>query len=152
MSSLATLLKRESELLTRFKTTLLRERDVLQSGKTDGLEGINEEKLSLAGELNKLGSDRALAVAQQTAGCIDMQGWLQSNPSEREVATLWGGLMVLARETRDINNENGKLINLLHQKTSDSLSFLMQGHTDQSLYGSNGQSALSAGKRIIDSA
>lgn len=152
MSALAAVLKREAELIARFKSTLLREKDILRSGKTDGLSEINAEKLSLVDALNQAGIDRSRLISPESASTVEMQAWLSAHPRETEVAKLWANLLQAARETRDLNESNGRLINVLHQKTSDALSFLTQGNADRSLYGSNGQSALSTGSRIIDSA
>ena len=59
MSLVAKLLKREAELVERFRDTLLREQRVLQSGTADGLAEVNAEKLSLVENLNILGAERA---------------------------------------------------------------------------------------------
>lgn len=152
MSSLAAILKRETELIARFKGVLLREREILRSGKIDGLAEINEEKLSLVDTLNQVGIERTHLISPSSATTVEMQAWLSAHPREIEAAMLWNSLLLVARETRDLNESNGRLINVLHQKTSDALSFLTQGNADQSLYGSNGQSALNTGSRIIDSA
>lgn len=153
MFPLIAALKREAELIARFKSTLLREQEILRSGKTDGLSEVNEEKLSLVDALNQAGIDRSRLISPDAGtSSVEMQTWLSAHPRENEVARLWGSLLHAARETRDLNESNGRLINMLHQKTSDALSFLTQGNADPSLYGSNGQSALSTGSRIIDSA
>lgn len=152
MSALAAVLKREAELIARFKITLEREQEILRSGKTDGLAEINAEKLSLVDSLNQAGIERSRLISPDPATSVEMQAWLSAHPRETEAARLWANLLHAARETRDLNESNGRLINVLHQKTSDALSFLTQGNADKSLYGSNGQSALSTGSRIIDSA
>ena len=152
MSLVAKLLKREAELVERFRDTLLREQRVLQSGTADGLAEVNAEKLSLVENLNILGAERARTLSSGDDETIDMQAWFAAHPSENEAAEVWKGLLGTAREARDINEQNGNLIQVLHQKTSDALSILTQGQADQSLYSSNGQASLSTGSRIIDSA
>lgn len=152
MSLVAKLLKREAELVVRFRDTLLREQRVLQSGTSEGLAEVNAEKLSLVENLNIVGAERARALSSSDDNTIDMQAWFSAHPSEREAAEVWKGLLGIAREARDINELNGNLIQVLHQKTSDALSILTLGQADQSLYSSNGQASLSTGSRIIDSA
>ncbi|MBL8430338.1 MAG: flagellar protein FlgN [Dechloromonas sp.] len=152
MSTAAKMLKREAELVMRFRDTLLREQHILQSGTSDGLAEVNAEKLSLVESLNIAGVERAHALSSGDIDTIDMQAWFASRPSEKEAAEEWNNLLETAREARDINELNGNLIQVLHQKTSDALFILTQGKADQSLYGSDGQASLSTGSRIIDSA
>lgn len=152
MTIVAKLLKREAELVARFRNTLLREQEILRSGKSDGLAEINAGKLSLVDSLNLAGAERARTLSSSDEATIDMQTWFSAHPSEIEAVELWKGLLETAREARAINELNGNLINVLHQKTSDALSILTQGKADQSLYSSNGQASLSTGSRIIDSA
>lgn len=154
MTLASKLLKREAELVVRFRNTLLREQEVLRSGNSDGLAEINAEKLLLVDSLNLAGAERAQTLSSGDAATIDMQAWFSAHPTEKEAAELWKDLLGMAREARDINELNGSLINVLHQKTSDALSILTQaqGKADQSLYSSSGQASLTTGSRIIDSA
>jgi flagellar biosynthesis/type III secretory pathway chaperone len=152
MTRVAGLLKREAELVVRFRDTLIREQEILRSGKADGLAEISEEKLSLVESLNHAGIERARILSSSDDITIDMQVWFSANPRETECLRLWEKLLVLAREVREINELNGRLINALHQKTNDALVILTQGQADRSLYGSNGQTSPSTGSRIIDSA
>lgn len=152
MTPVAALLKRESELVSRFRDTLLREQDILRSGNPDGLAEVNTEKLSLVECLNQAGAERARALSSNGEPSIDMKAWLSAHPSEKESAALWEGMLKIAREARAINELNGNLINVLHQKTSEALTILTHTHADPSLYSSSGQAALNTGSRIIDSA
>ncbi|NTV69417.1 MAG: flagellar protein FlgN [Azonexaceae bacterium] len=152
MTVAATLLKREAELVTRFRNALLREQEILRSGKTDGLAEVNIEKLSLVECLNQAGAERARALSKSDQITIDMQEWFSVHPQETESLMLWESLLKEAREARGINELNGNLINVLHQKTSEALSILTNSQADQSLYSSSGQAAMSTGSRIIDSA
>jgi flagella synthesis protein FlgN len=136
----------------RFRNALLLEQEILRSGKTDGLAEINAEKLTLVERLNQAGTERARMLSPSNETTTDTRAWFSAHPQETESFALWKGLLELAREAREINELNGGLINLLHQKTTDALSILTQGKADQSLYGSNGQASPSTGSRIIDSA
>jgi len=152
MTEIAALLKREAELVVRFRNTLLREQEALRSGISEGLAELSSEKLSLVESLNSAGVERARALFSSDDSMVDMNAWFSTHPQERESALLWNELLDVAREARTINELNGNLINSLHQKTSEALSILMQGQADRSLYSSNGQASLSTGSRIIDSA
>ena len=152
MTEIAALLKREAELVVRFRDTLLREQEVLRSGKSEGLAELSAEKLSLVESLNNAGVERARALFSSDNSNVNMQAWFSTHPQERESELVWKELLDVARETRTINELNGSLINTLHQKTSEALSILTQDLADRSLYGSNGQASLNTGSRIIDSA
>lgn len=152
MSLAAKLLKREAELVVRFRDTLLCEQQILRNGTTEGLAEISAEKLSLVDSLNIAEAERARTLSSSNNDLIDMKSWFSAHPAEREAAELWKILLETAREARDLNALNGNLIQVLHQKTSDALSILTQGKVDQSLYSSNGQTSQSTGSRIIDSA
>ncbi len=152
MAALAPLLKRETELVTRFRDMLLREQDILRSGNSDGLAELNIEKLSLAECLNQAGLERTRALSSSGESPIDMQAWFSAHPLEKDAIALWEGMLKIAREARGINEQNGNLINVLHQKTSEALSVLTHTQTNQSFYSSSGQTTPSTGSRIIDSA
>lgn len=152
MTQVADLLRREHELVLRFRNTLLLEQEALRSGKTHTLSEISAQKISLVDTLNQVGAERSRIISPNANAAIDMQTWLSAHPKETSAAKLWKELLTIAREARDINESNGNLINVLHQKTTDALSILTQGLGDRSLYGSNGQSSVSTGSRIIDSA
>lgn len=152
MSIASKLLKREAELVLRFRDLLLREQQILRSGKSDELAELNAIKLTLVNDLNVVGAERASALSSTEKETVDMQAWILAHPQEHEAAGLWKRVLDIAREARYINEQNGHLIHILHQKTSDALSILTQGKAEQSLYGSNGQAFNSTGSRIIDSA
>jgi len=152
MSIASKLLKREAELVLRFRDLLLREQQILRSGKSEELAELNTLKLTLVNDLNLVGAERARALSSTEKDTVDMQAWFSTHPQEHEAAGLWKRVLDTAREARDLNELNGNLIQILHQKTSDALAILTQGKDGQSLYGSNGQAFKSTGSRIIDSA
>ena len=80
------------------------------------------------------------------------EAWLQQHPQEKKSAALWVKLLKLAREAKTLHDLNGKLLNIHLQQTTDAIAVLTQQHQAHSLYGSDGQSAMSTGSRIVDSA
>jgi flagella synthesis protein FlgN len=58
----------------------------------------------------------------------------------------------LAKEAKALHDLNGKLLNIHLQQTTEAIAVLTQQHQAHSLYGSDGQSAMSTGSRIVDSA
>lgn len=154
MTSLVSLLTRETELVSRFILVLNREQAALKAVAPDALAEINAEKLQLVEQLNQLGGERAkIADLAGTASDIEkMKAWLQHNPQEKISAALWVKLLKLAKEAKALHDLNGKLLSIHLQHANDAIAVLTQQHQEHSLYGSNGQSAMSTGSRIVDSA
>src|SRR5664279_1530038 len=98
MTKVADLLKREAELVMRFRNTLLLEQEILRSGKTDGLAEINAEKLTLVERLNQAGTERARMLSPSNETTTDTHAWFSAHPTETESFALWKGLLELARE------------------------------------------------------
>jgi len=154
MTVLASLLTQETELVSRFVLVLNREQAALKAVVPDALAAINAEKLQLVEQLNLLGKERAkIANLAGTASDIEkMKAWLQHNPQEHKSAALWVKLLKLAKEAKALHDLNGKLLNIHLQHASEAVAVLTQQHKEHSLYGSNGQSSMSTGSRIVDSA
>lgn len=154
MTPLASLLKRETEAVSRFILVLGREQEALKSVSPELLSQINSEKLLLVDQLNQLGVERS-QLADLAGTATDrskMAAWLQQHPQETQSAVLWVKLLKLAQEAKELHELNGQLISLHLQRTTDSISVLTQQHKEHSLYGSNGQSSANTGSRIVDSA
>ena len=154
MTDLTSVLTRETELVSRFILVLNQEQAALKSARPDALAAINAEKLQLVEQLNQIGNERAqLANLAGTASDLEkMKAWLQQHPQEKKSAALWVKLLRLAREAKTLHDLNGKLLNMHLQQTTDALAVLTHQHQTHSLYGSDGQSAMSTGSRIVDSA
>lgn len=154
MTDLASLLTRETGLVSRFIVLLNQEQAALKSAKPDALGALNAEKLQLVTQLNQIGSERVqLAHLAGTASDPEkMQEWLQQHPQEKQSAALWVKLLKLAREAKTLHDLNGKLLNIHLQQATDAIAVLTQQHQTHSLYGSDGQSAMNTGSRIVDSA
>ena len=153
MTPLAGILTREKELVSRFILLLKQEQEVLKSGRPDELGKINEEKLKLVDQLNQIGTERAqltngLAPQDNSAN----MSWLTKHPLEKQSAALWGKLIHLAREAKELHALNGQLIGMHLRQTNDALAILTQRQQEHTLYGSNGQSSQLTGSRIVDSA
>jgi len=154
MTPLAEILKRETDLVSRFISILGKEQEALQSGQADALDEINRGKLQLVEQLNQVGLERAeIAILPVPGGeRAGMQAWLAQHPLEKQSALLWDALLNLAREAKEMHDLNGKLISIHLKQTGDALAVLMQRQQEHALYGSNGQSSQTTGSRIVDSA
>lgn len=154
MTPLAGILMRETELVSRFILILKQEQEALKSGKSDPLAEINGKKINLVDQLNQLGANRSqlTGLPGLTSDQASMTTWLAQHPQEKKSATLWQVLIDLAREAKELHELNGQLISIHLKQTSDALAVLTQHQQEHTLYGSNGQSSLFTGSRIVDSA
>lgn len=154
MTLLAEILTREIKLVSRFILLLESEQVALKAAKPESLAAINQEKLLLVDQLNKIGAER-LQLADLNGAASDrtkMKAWLEQHPQEKQSAALWVKLLKSAEEAKILHELNGKLISLHLEQTADAIAVLTQQRQEHSLYGSNGQAAPTTGSRIVDSA
>lgn len=154
MSGMLEILKRESETLSRFVLVLADEQALLRYAQATDLPAITQEKLKLVEQLNQLGAERRALLPNipATDDSTAMAQWLKANASDIQAAHTWQGILELAREARQMHERNGKLVTILLQKTNDALAILTQRAPEQTLYGSDGQTAAATGSRLVDSA
>lgn len=154
MTALSRVLADETDLVSRFIVLLNQEQAALKAVTPDALAAINAEKLALVGRLNNIGAERArLADLSGTASDAEkMQRWLAQHPEEEKAASLWINLLTLAKEAKTLHELNGKLLSMHLQQTTDAIAAMTQQRQEHSLYGCNGQSSISTGSRIVDSA
>ncbi|MBL8398949.1 MAG: flagellar protein FlgN [Candidatus Accumulibacter sp.] len=132
----------ECEMLKMFIGLLERERQLLLAGSVDDLPQLVEEKNGLARQLADLGKRRnhILAGAGWHGETAELEGWLQSQPTESSAIALWSTLRLLAAQARDLNLANGELIRVRLQHNSLALETLLGHAGTPKLYGSDGQS------------
>ena len=154
MSSVAALTNREIELISRFISVLEDEQDTLKRGEITGLPESAAEKLQLADQLNTMETSRnkLLGSTGEAGGRIAMERWLSDHPEQAAVTADWKKLLELARQAKQLHELNGRLVSMHLQQKNELLSALIQQPQHSTLYGSNGQSAMATGSRIVDSA
>lgn len=154
MSPLASALEKEAQLVSRLLELLTTEREILVAGNADMLEALTKEKNELVAEITRAGLDRdaTFLPAPPPVGNEAMLAWLASRPQEKAAAAAWEKLIGLTRKAKEAHEKNGLTINALVRKTTEALAILTQHQQDHSLYGRDGQTAGSLGKRIVDSA
>lgn len=154
MAALTGILKREIDSISRFITLLKTEQEVLASGKPNDLSSINVEKVQLVDQLNLLGAERINLICESKSGkdTPTMETWLSLHPLEQQPAELWNSLLILAREAKELHDLNTQLVRIHLQQTNNALAILTTREPANTLYGSNGQSSLLTGSRIVDSA
>jgi flagella synthesis protein FlgN len=154
MSTLAGMLSREIDKISRFVTLLKIEQGALRSAQTNDLSRISKEKLELVGQLNLLGTERILLISGSSPAedHLAMDSWLALHPEEKEPAALWNSLLFLAKEAKELHDLNMQLVGIHLQQTNNALAILTSREPGNTLYSSNGQSSPLTGSRIVDSA
>lgn len=146
-------LDEEVGTLDEFIAVLQREQELLKKGDTDALLPLIATKTQLADRLAALARAReALLVRQGFAnGRTGMEDWLQhrGNAAQRQS---WQLLLDRAREARDLNAINGKLIGLQMQHNQQAFTALMNASNRAMTYGPDGQQQTGLGGRILGNA
>lgn len=139
--------------LKEFIGLLQREQDLLKQGDTDALLPLIETKTHLADRLSALARAREEQLVRQgfPAGRSGMEDWLQRHGKAAQ-RQAWQELIVLAREARDLNELNGKLIGLHMQHNQQAFTALMNATNRAMTYGPDGQQHTGLGGRILGTA
>ncbi len=141
-------LHEENRMARQLLEVLNKEQAQLIAAGVDSLDMLSEEKNKLVERMSELAAQRyrALAANGFQAQEEGMRAWLGSIDSAT-TSQSWQELLETARAARDINRNNGMLINKHLARTQSALSVLRGGAPGDSLYGRNGQSAVSPGGR-----
>ncbi len=154
MSDFAAITEREITLISRFVGLLKDEQEALKRANAAALPEIGAAKAELVEQLNSLEAERrsALGITGDEKTRVAMTEWLAKHPKELTAAVNWENLLNLAREAKQLQEINGRLVDIHLQQTSEALAVLTRQSERQTLYGSNGQAAQISGSRIVDSA
>jgi len=155
MTSIASITAQEVELIGRFVELLAQEQSALVQGKTDALSDLAAKKQPLVEQLNAREYERrsALGIDAEHKTREAMRDWLRTNPSE-DIAANWDAILTLAKQARQLHDQNASLVAMRLQQTTDALAILNLNRpfAQHSLYGSDGQASTSSGSRLVDSA
>jgi flagellar biosynthesis protein FlgN len=145
LSSLPKLVQQETAALRSFISLLEQESKLLVADNVDQLLLLAEEKSAYAANLSEIGNQRESAFSQlgvQTnAPAISER--LQNQPESLRRA--WQSLIELAREARELNSLNGKLINTRLQHNQQALNVLLDAAAPVNTYGPDGQQRMGSG-------
>ncbi|TCS39159.1 flagella synthesis protein FlgN [Paucimonas lemoignei] len=130
---------------------LNKEQAQLVAADVDALTALTEEKNQLVARMSELAAERhaALTAAGFEATEQGMQAWLDSlqPPTARQS---WKELLEIAQAAKEINRSNGMLIGKHLARNQNALNVLKGGPQGQTLYGPNGQSAVTpAGRGLV---
>lgn len=154
MSTVAEILEREVELISRFITALNEEQACLTAATPTALPNIGATKTSLVEQLNRLESERmaAIGLPGNPSDRPTMESWLSRNEHDANATVAWKKLLILAREAKTLHELNGQLVDVHLRNTAEILGILTQEAKQSGLYGASGQAVPATGSRIVDSA
>lgn len=148
---LGDLVRREVGTLREFLKKLEQEQQALVSGTIELLPTLAQEKSALVAQLNQFLEQRheLLAGAMLPAGRAGMESWLATKTASETCLQEWQDLLQLVRQTREINEINGKLINTRLQHNQQILSALLEAANRATLYGPDGQTQAAPTGRLF---
>ena len=135
MHDLTSVIKAELDAAKHFLSQLKEESRALAAGDTDRLSVIVQKKSELLQNIGHLAQEREklLPVAQ-------MRDWAREHP---EIASDWQDLIVVGQEIKQINEVNGKIIDVRLRATQQSLGMLQSlSRATTYLYGPDGQTSV----------
>jgi flagella synthesis protein FlgN len=128
---------------------LKREQTVLIAADTDALPALNDEKAQLIARIAGLTHTRYQALS--AAGFPDeeagMKAWVESPSASAGANKSWSDLLDAARAAKELNRVNGMLIGKHLARNQAALNVLQGNRQASSLYGPNGQTAVTTGSR-----
>ena len=154
MLPLSQTLERETAMVSRFVALLTEEQEALASAKPELLPAIHAEKFTLIEQLNAIEAQRLNLIADNPAIADKdrMTDWLARHPSEVKIAAQWTALLGMALSAKRLNELNARLVKIHLERTTQALAILTRRAEENTFYGSNGQTSLYTGSRIVDSA
>ena len=145
------ILQEEEGALRAFLDLLKREEAALVDGDVDTLQSLAVEKSASFARLNDIGLRRHQLIGQAgfAIGTAGIAAWLDAQSESATMHRVWSELLNLAHKVRGLNRSNGQLItsHLLH--TQQALAVLLTASNDGALYGPDGQTHASAGRRTL---
>ncbi|AKZ62993.1 flagellar biosynthesis protein [Herbaspirillum hiltneri N3] len=140
----------EKQVTSRLVAALQQEQDLLSgNGDADKIPDIINEKANIVASMATLADQRhkTLAALGFTAGENGMQSWIEQHGSAED-KQVWEELFALAQSARELNRLNGLLIGKQMAINQNAMNIL-QGKSNGSFYGPDGQSSLRSSGRPL---
>ena len=152
MGDLQRTVEAEADAVLRFVEQLKLEQEALANGETDKLIRFAESKGNISGELGALATQRnsLLAALELAADRAGIETWIERHPTNVGLPKAWARVLSLAAEARELNRVNGELIQIRMRHNTQALATLLSASRPLNLYGPDGQTAPSSGRRIDD--
>lgn len=144
-SSVIELLQQELAQLQQFVELLQREQGMLLENQLDDLTALAQQKIDAAQSLNALAQQRGHLLAvnmpqDQEAGLDRVNDYMNTQP---QMAQLWSELLAFTAQARQLNNDNGEVIQMRMRHNQQALNVLHNAVNKSNLYGPNGQTDIS---------
>lgn len=147
MENLMHLLREEAALYTQLVVLLRDEQQALAQGAADDIIKLTTAKAECVAQIDSLEAQR-----QQRTQQSGLAEQLSTSTPDTPLGQLWQHLTDLATQARDLNQLNGRMINMRLQRTQAALEVLRNDEQRPSVYGPDGQSLSSGKGRPLSSA
>jgi flagella synthesis protein FlgN len=140
----------EKQVTSRLVAALQHEQDLLSgNGDADKIPEIINDKANIVANMATLADQRhkTLAALGFIAGENGMQSWIEQHGSAED-KQVWEELFALAQSARELNRLNGLLIGKQMAINQNAMNIL-QGKSNGSFYGPDGQSSLRSSGRPL---
>lgn len=153
-SGITELISAELDVLRQFVDVLQREQAALTDGRTESLIALAGEKVRHAERLAALNRDRdiKLRAAGFGSGRDGVQAWREAANMPIKVQNDLLNVIELAKESRRLNDLNGKLVADRMQHNQQALNVLLSAARQSTLYGPDGQTHAGPSGRTLGSA
>lgn len=141
------LLTEEIALYTRLTELLRNEQQALTQGVADEIVQITAAKGECVNGIQSCENQRQ-QLLQQTG----LDGLLQRQTTDTPLGQSWQQLTTLASQARELNQLNGRIINMRLQRTQEALAVLRNNDSTTPVYGPDGQAQGSGKGRPLTSA
>lgn len=147
MENLTQLLREEAVLYAQLIALLRDEQQALAQGAAEDIIKLTAAKAECVAQIDNLEAQR-----QQHAQHTGNTKALSTSKPDTPLGQLWQHLTDLATQARDLNQLNGRMINMRLQRTQAALEVLRNDEQRPSVYGPDGQSQSSGKGRPLTSA
>lgn len=140
----------ERQTIVQFIELLKLEQASLNNGGSDELLELAASKDKLAVKLGGLAQQRSNFLAAQglSTDRRGVEAYCAAHPEAQHVASNWSAILALATDARELQQTNGKLIEIRLQYNAKALEALQGGRKPLDLYGPDGQSKTAGNQRI----
>lgn len=138
---IAAIIKNEKHATQSFLDILKKEEKALTQGLVNEFDMLVSDKSKLFDQLETICEQRLqyLSARGYPASREGMQRWLIDHPDCTDTQKMWHELMDLARQAKQLNDINGKVIAMQLQYNQRSYLALQSAAGNISLYGPKGQ-------------
>ena len=152
---LVDILGREVQWLDMLRTLLLAEQDCLSGIAPDALGRLAAEKNSILSELAACETSRAELLTQFSVSNVAAAEWLNElsgipAAAYSTISQLWSGILKSTEVVRELNQQNGRIIELSMRHVRGALEVLCC--SSPSLYNTSGHNERLAPSRMLGSA